>query len=81
MSEPIPLTASEKALMSKYTEVFDPPGKRPANIPFTAQISLIDGATPKRSAPIRLPEAHLTQLRAEIKEYLALGWVRPSQSP
>ena len=75
------LKAHEKRLFDRYATAFEPPGRRPAEVPFNAEIALKDGASPTRTPPYRLPEAHMDQLRVEINDYLDKGWVRPSTSP
>ena len=75
------LKETEKKLFERYTVTFEPPGREPARIPFTATIAFKADAVPVKTPPYRLLEAQMDQLQTEIQDYLDKGWVRPSMSP
>ena len=67
--------------LKEYANVFTPPGRIPAKVPFQHVIQIEDGTRPFRSPPYRMTAEQLVDLRNEIETYLDNEWVRPSQSP
>jgi hypothetical protein len=74
LERPIPI-------VEEFLDVFeDPPGLPPKReVEFS--IDLIPGTTPISKAPHRMAPTELTELKAQLQEYLNKGWIRPSASP
>jgi len=74
LKRPIPI-------VEEFLVVFeDPPGLPPKReVEFL--IDLIHGTSPISKAPHRMAPTELTELKAQLQEYLNKGWIRPSASP
>jgi hypothetical protein len=57
-----------------------PPG-RPLNMGFEHTIELEEGAKPMITTPYRYPQRFKDEIKKEIKELLAMGHIRPNNSP
>ena len=69
-------------VISEYPEVFpeELPGLPPdRQVEF--RIDIIPGAAPIARAPYRLAPTEMKELRTQLDELLAKGFIRPSSSP
>jgi hypothetical protein len=69
-------------LLSHYEPVFGPiPPGRPLDKGFEHTIKLEVGATPMTSALYKHPKRFKDEIEKAIKEFLAMGHIRPNMSP
>jgi hypothetical protein len=71
-----------KNLLGRHQQVFEaiPPG-RPPDRGFEKTIELEERAKPMITPPYRHPRRFKDEIEKEIKEFLAMGHIRPSSSP
>jgi hypothetical protein len=68
-----------RELMGQYEPVFGPiPPERPPERGFEHTIELEAGATPVITAPYRHPKKFKDEIEKAIKEFLAMGHIRPA---
>ena len=68
-------------LCTEFSDVFAEPGLPDGGAGITHDIHLVDeSAPPPRKPAYRMSEAELAEVRVQLQEYLAKGWIRPSQS-
>jgi hypothetical protein len=68
--------------LGRHQQVFGsiPPG-RPPNIGFEHTIELEEGGKPMITPPYHHPMRFNDEIKKSIKEFLAMGHIRPSSSP
>jgi hypothetical protein len=82
-TEPDPLAAVRDATLAAYRDVF--PSALPDGLPPSREvdhrIELIPGSTPQSRPTIRLSATELAELKKQLAELEAAGFIRPSKSP
>ena len=82
-SEATQLHSSQQRVMDEYRDVF--PDQLPQGLPPSRdvdhRIELVPGSTPPSRPTYRLSERELTELKKQLEELLAAGFIRPSKSP
>ena len=70
-------------MFDSYKDVFAPipPGLPPDRPNFVYKIDTIPNITPPAKAPYRLSTLHNDELKKQLDQLLANGWIRPSRSP
>lgn len=68
-------------LLSEFDTVFQEPTGLPVDRPVKHQIQLESGGTPPFRQPYRMSAVELAELKKQLTELLAKGWIRPSASP
>jgi RNase H-like domain found in reverse transcriptase/Reverse transcriptase (RNA-dependent DNA polymerase)/Integrase zinc binding domain/Retroviral aspartyl protease/Chromo (CHRromatin Organisation MOdifier) domain len=73
--------AALDALLTEFAVVFQEPTGLPVDRPVKHKIELEAGATPPFRQPYRMSAVELAELKKQLTELLAKGWIRPSASP
>ena len=70
-------------MFETYKDVFAPlpPGLPPDRPNFVYKIDTLPNITPPAKAPYRLSTLHNDELKKQLDQLLANGWIRPSRSP
>ena len=77
----LPIPPEVQLILDEYKHVFEPPTGLPPRRPYDHTIPLLPSATPVSMRPYRLPPLLKTELEKQIKEMLASGVIRLSNSP
>jgi transposase InsO family protein len=71
-----------QSLLTEFADVFKPvPPGLPPDHHVGHTIPLLPGSVPPFRKTYRLSPAELAEVRAQVADLLAKGWIRPSQSP
>ena len=70
-------------LVTKYDAIMHgpPPGLPPSRFEKDFTIGLVEGAKPPYGPLYRMSPAELEEVRRQLEDLLAKGWIRPSESP
>ena len=69
------------AVIDEFALLFAPPDREPPKREVKHHIHLIDGAVPIKRRPYPLPLHKLEEMRMQIAELRANGWIEPTDSP
>ena len=68
-------------LLAEFSDVFDPP-RQPPDSRVKHRIDLIDeGKQPPKHRTYRMSQVELDELKCQLDDMLAKGWIAPSTSP
>jgi hypothetical protein len=71
-----------ETLLGRHQQVFGPlPPGRPLDKGFEHTIELEEGAIPTITRPYRHPQRFKDEIEKAIKEFLAMGHIKPNSSP
>ncbi|GBG59910.1 hypothetical protein CBR_g66715 [Chara braunii] len=82
-SSPTDLSSDPRVvrLLDEFADIFESPTGVVPGRPISHEIILEAGAVPPKGCIYRMSEEELEVLRAQLDDFLAKGWIRPSSSP
>ena len=82
LNEPAATTKRSHPVLEEYRDVFEPlPARLPPQREMDHRIELVPGAVPQSRPTYRMSPAELDELKKQLDQLLASGFIQPSKSP